>query len=164
MYRIINIKNKKLFFVFIIFILIFNCYFSVYRVFSDSMYPFLDKGDYIISLKTNNINRGDIIVINRENKFLIKRIIAMPGERIDIDKNGNVFINQKYFHEGYVRNKSFNTLDIKLPYKVIDDSYFVMGDKRDSSIDSRFKSIGSIKSNEIKGKVILKIYPFRVVK
>ncbi|MDO4519847.1 MAG: signal peptidase I [Eubacteriales bacterium] len=133
----------------------------VLRIYGNSMTPTLTEGDLIISIKGANFERGDIIAFYYNNKVLVKRVIAFPGEWVDISENGEVSINGELQAEPYVQNQALGTCDIKLPYQVPEDRYFVMGDKRAVSIDSRSSSIGCIAKEQIVGKIVFRIWPFK---
>ena len=95
------------------------------------------------------------------NKILVKRVIANTGQWVDIDKDGNVFVDNIKLDEPYIVEKSFGETNIKLPYQVPDSRIFVLGDNRDVSIDSRHTSVGCISDEQIVGKIIFRIWPFR---
>lgn len=154
-----KIKNKIIFLSFCLLIIYLGIFkhFSYYRVFNDSMHPALKKGEYIVAVKLNKYKKGDIVVFKRDNKILVKRIIAETGESVDIDKDGNVFINGDFKRESYANKKSLEPYNIKLPHKITKNEFFVMGDNRAESYDSRINEIKDIKIQEILGKVVFNI-------
>ncbi|KIR03178.1 Signal peptidase I [Lachnospiraceae bacterium TWA4] len=131
----------------------------IFRIYGTSMTPTLVEGDMVAATKTERPNRGDLIAFYYNNKILVKRVIAIPGEWVNIDKDGNVYVNDKLLDEPYIKQKALGQCDIKLPYQVEQGRYFVMGDLRDVSIDSRTTSIGCIPQEQITGRLILKIWP-----
>ncbi len=124
-----------------------------------SMSPTLHNGDIILSSERDYYKPGDIIVFQHHNTVLVKRIIASGGDIVDIDEFGNVFVNEKQLDESYLLEKSQGTYDIEFPYQVPEHQYFVMGDNRASSTDSRVVSIGTISEDKILGKAALKLWP-----
>lgn len=137
------------------------------QVIGDSMNPFLIEGDRLLVNKMayafTKPKRGDVIVFDPEidEKSFVKRVIALPGETIDI-KDGNVYINDELLNESYLtEDGTFTYIEPKkMPYVLGNDEYFVMGDNRSVSYDSRAESIGTITKNKIKGKVFFMVYPF----
>ena len=124
----------------------------------DSMSPLYSNGDVAVSMKFNRINRGDIISFYYGNKILIKRVIAVPGDWITIDDKNQVFVNGSKLNEPYVKQTSYDIGDIKYPYQVVADAYFVLSDDRDDNIDSRFTQIGCVKKSDIIGRVLFRIW------
>ena len=131
----------------------------VLQISGNSMSPTFQNGEIVLSLKKNDYKQGDIIAFYHGNKILIKRVIAKSGDWVDIDKDGNVYVNNKKVEEKYIDNIAYGNTDIKLPYQVPDNKYFVLGDDRENSIDSRNTQIGSIDKNDIVGKITLKVWP-----
>lgn len=137
--------------------------FPVLEIYGESMNPTLIEKDIVLCIRKSNFKRGDIIAFYYNNKILIKRIIGISSDWINIDKEGNVYVNNTLLEENYVKEKKYGESDIEYPYQVADDSYFVLGDKRDSSIDSRTKMIGTISKEYIIGKVIFKLWPIKKI-
>lgn len=144
-------------------VLISSLVFPVLQISGDSMDPTLKDGNIIVLYKTTNLKTGDLCSFTWNNRTLIKRIIAGPGDWIEIDAEGNVYVNDVMLDEPYVSEKSVGECDIEFPYQVPDNSYFMMGDKRATSIDSRSTVIGSVNVEQIIGKVWLRIYPFDLI-
>lgn len=134
---------------------------SPVRVNGTSMVDTLKEGDILILNKMNkNYKRFDIVVINSNGTKIIKRIIGLPGENIEY-KNNSLYINNKYVKDVDVEPTADFSLEELYGYKMIpEDYYFVMGDNRDGSSDSRDRRIGLIKKSDIKGKAKFRIWPF----
>lgn len=140
-------------------VLISTLLLPVIQVSGDSMEPTLSDGDIIVLLKTKSYSSGNLCCISWQNKLLLKRVVGMPGDSINIDEEGNVYINDVLLDEPYASHKCLGECDISFPYKVPEGKFFVLGDRRDISIDSRSSSIGCIESDQIVGRVLLKILP-----
>lgn len=138
-------------------VLIATLFLPVIQVTGTSMEPTLSEGDIIFLLKTNNFKTGDLIGFNYEGKVLLKRVIGNPGDYILIDTEGNVYVNDELIDEPYVTGKSLGECDLTFPYQVPENSWFVLGDHRDVSIDSRSSAIGCVRKEQIIGKMIFKI-------
>ena len=139
-------------------VLIATFFMPVFQISGKSMAPLYDNGDLVISVKTKKLNPGDIIAFYHGNKILVKRVIAGSGQWVVIDKNGNVFVDGNKVNEDYIKEKSLGDTDIKFPYQVPVDTWFVLGDNRLETIDSRNSEIGTIKNDDIIGKIIFKIW------
>lgn len=135
----------------------------VLQIYGDSMTPTLDEGEIVVAVKGDNFKTGDVIAFYYNNKILIKRVIAQPGEWVNIDQDGTVYVNNTEIDEPYVSGKSMGECDLILPYQVPESRVFVMGDHRDVSIDSRSRSIGCVADEQIVGKVIFRIWPLSQV-
>lgn len=141
-------------------ILIASLWIPILNIHGKSMTPTLDEGEVVACLKTTDFKVGDIIAFYYNNKILVKRVIAGPGEWVDIDNEGNVYLNGKELKEPYLTEKALGETNIDYPYQVPEDRYFVMGDHRDTSLDSRTKAIGSIAEEQVIGKIFFNLYPF----
>ena len=137
---------------------------SVLRVNRSSMSPTLKDGEIVIALKRVPVNRGDIIAFYYNNKLLVKRVTAKAGDWVDIDEDGTVSVNGVALDEPYVTEKAFGECNIRLPYQVPDGSFFVMGDHRVASLDSRSTEIGTVHKDMVEGKVFLRIWPLPKIK
>ncbi len=136
----------------------------VLQVSGSSMEPTLNDDDIIVLVKTSKFKTGEICGFYWQNKLLLKRVIGGPGDIISIDGEGNVTVNGEVIDEPYIKEKSLGICDIEFPYQVPENRYFVLGDNRDVSIDSRSSEIGSIEKEQIIGKVFFRIYPFKKIK
>ena len=132
----------------------------VLRIYGTSMTPALDAGDIVVTVRSGSYNSGDVIAFYYNNKVLIKRIIGLPGEWVDIDENGNVSVDGEILEEPYLTEKSQGEYDIELPYQVPDGRYFIMGDHRRVSSDSRNSAVGCVSEEQIVGKLIFRVWPF----
>ncbi|MDE7017222.1 MAG: signal peptidase I [Lachnospiraceae bacterium] len=137
------------------------------QVSGSSMEPKLSDGDNLIvdkiTYRFKEPERYDIIVFPfqyEENTFYIKRIIGLPGETVYIDGEGNILINDKILEEGYGREIIREPGRAYEPITLGDDEYFVMGDNRNNSSDSRDPSVGNVKRDDIIGRAWLRIWPF----
>lgn len=141
-------------------VLIATLAFPVLQISGSSMEPTLNDEEIVVLLKTTNMKKGELCCFSYQNKLLIKRVIGQPGDRIDIDENGNVYVNNEYLNETYVTDKALGECDITFPCYVTDNHYFVLGDHRSTSIDSRSSVIGLVSEEYIVGKIFFRIWPF----
>ena len=133
----------------------------VLEVNNTTMKPLLKNNEIVLSLKTKKLNKGDIIAFYQGNKILIKRVVAVPGNYISIDEEGNVYVDGEVLDEPYVTNKQKGETNIEFPYQVPESEYFVLSDERDKTTDSRNEDIGLIKKDNVIGKVIFRVCPFK---
>lgn len=140
-------------------VLVATLWLPVLQIYGNSMSPTLQDGEIIFSIKTSDFEPGDVISFYYNNKILVKRVIARPGEWVDIDKDGNVFVNNVLLNEPYLDEKSFGDCNIELPYQVPDGKYFVMGDHRSTSVDSRSTAVGCVAQEQIVGKILFRVWP-----
>ncbi len=144
-------------------VLVATLFLPVLRVSGSSMEPTLEDQDVIVLASTGNFETGDLVGFYYQNKLLLKRVIAGPGDWVDIDADGNVSVNGEMLDEPYVTNLALGETDRAYPYQVPDERYFVMGDNRITSIDSRSTSIGCIETDQIVGKVFLRVWPLNKI-
>lgn len=144
-------------------ILVATLWLPVLQIYGSSMTPTLSDGDITVSLKTGDCSTGDVIAFYYNNKILIKRVIARAGDWVDIDVDGNVYVNDVLLDEPYVTEKAFGDCNIELPYQVPESRLFVMGDHRSVSTDSRNTSVGCVSDEQIVGKIVFRVWPFKQI-
>ena len=140
-------------------VLVATLWLPVLQVYGRSMEPSLSEGEIVVSVKSGRLESGEIIAFYYNNKILIKRVIGGPGDWIDIDENGVVFVNGEPLYEPYITDRAFGLCDIDLPYQVPDERYFVMGDHRSTSVDSRSTTVGCVAEEQIVGKIVFRVWP-----
>ena len=140
-------------------VLITTLFLPILQISGDSMSPTLNHDEIVILLKTDDFDRGDLIGFYYQGKILLKRVIALPEDEVVIDADGNVYVNGEILDEPYVSEKGLGDCDLEFPYKVPGTGYFVLGDQRSNSVDSRNSAIGAISKDDIIGKVFLKVWP-----
>ncbi len=145
-------------------LIIRNYVFERAQVVGQSMEPTFQDGDNLLieklSYRFGKVSRYDTIVFDLGNDFLIKRVYGLPGEQVSIDSNGLIYINGKLLDDKY----AYNTIDhaglaagdgIMLK----EGEYFVLGDNRDHSTDSRYAEVGTVKRDQIRGRVFFRMLP-----
>ena len=135
----------------------------VLQIEGTSMEPTLSNGDVVLLAKTTRFDRGDLCGFTWNNKLLIKRVIGLPGDWIEMDTDGNIYLNGEKLDEPYVQQKAMGECDLEFPIQVPQEQFFVVGDMRESSIDSRNSMIGCIPKEQIVGKVFFRIWPFKSI-
>ncbi|MBR3597779.1 MAG: signal peptidase I [Clostridia bacterium] len=140
-------------------VLVATLWMPVLQIYGSSMTPTIEEGQIVVSVKSKNFEQGDLVAFYIGNKLLVKRIIATPSDYVLVDENGTVFVNGEELDEPYVSEKAFGECDIEYPYQVPDSKYFLMGDHRKTSIDSRTSAVGCISDEEIVGKILFCVWP-----
>ena len=140
-------------------ILVATLWLPVLQIFGSSMTPTLQEGEIVVSVKANTMSPGDVVAFYYGNKVLIKRYIAGPGSWVDIKEDGTIYVDEQPLDEPYLTNKAFGICDLELPYQVPEETYFLVGDERETSVDSRHSSVGCISKEEIVGKIIYRVWP-----
>ena len=141
-------------------VLITTLFLPILQISGDSMSPTLEHDEIVILLKTKEFSRGDLVAFYYQGKILLKRVVALPEDEVAIDAEGNVYVNGELLDEPYVTEKCLGDCDLEFPYKVPGTGYFVMGDQRTNSVDSRNSVIGAVSLDNIIGKVFLRAWPF----
>ena len=140
-------------------ILVATLWLPVLQIYGNSMTPTLQDGEIILSAKTSEFKPGEIIAFYYNNKILVKRVICGPGDWIDIDGDGTVYVNDVELEEPYLVEKALGECDITLPFQVPDGRWFVMGDHRSTSVDSRSTTVGCVSDEQIVGKIMFRVWP-----
>ena len=140
-------------------VLIATFWLPVLKVYGSSMSPTMEPGEVIVTVKSDTFKSGDIVAFWQGTKLLIKRVIAGPGPWIDIASDGTVSVDGQALKETYLNGKARGTCDIELPHQVEESHWFLMGDNRGSSLDSRTASIGDVSIDQIEGKILFRIWP-----
>ena len=144
-------------------VLIATLVLPVLQIEGKSMEPTLVNGNIVLLTKTVNFERGELCGFSWNNKLLIKRVIGIPGDWIEIDTDGTVYLNGEMLEEPYAQQLSMGECDLEFPFQVPQEQYFVLGDMRESSIDSRNTLIGCVEKDQIVGKVFFRVWPFKTI-
>lgn len=144
-------------------ILIATLFLPVLEIHGNSMNPTLNSKDIVVSVKTSKLERGDICCMYYNNHILVKRVIGVAGDEINMDEAGNVYVNGKLLDEPYLKEKALGDCDIEFPLTVPEQTVFVLGDNRSTSVDSRNSLIGCISVDEIVGKIVFRVWPLSSV-
>ncbi|MBR1972068.1 MAG: signal peptidase I [Oscillospiraceae bacterium] len=140
-------------------VLVATLWLPVLQIFGASMTPTLQEGQIVVSVKAKNMKPGDIVAFYYGNKVLVKRYIAGPGSWVDIQEDGTVLVDGAVLEEPYLEQKHLGITDLEYPYQVPDGSYFLMGDHRETSVDSRHSSVGCITEEQLVGKIVYRVWP-----
>ena len=136
----------------------------VLQIAGTSMEPSLNDGEIVLLAKTSRLKTGDLCAFYYSNKILIKRVIATPGDYIWIEPDGTVFLNGTELDEPYITEKALGECDVEFPYQVPEKAFFVMGDRRETSIDSRSSVIGCVAEDQLLGKLLCRVWPLSELK
>ena len=131
----------------------------VLKIYGSSMSPTLTEGDVVVSVKVQEFQQSDIVAFYYGNKLLVKRYIAGAGQWVDMDENGAIRVDGNLIQEPYVDSLSYGNADITFPYQVPEGKYFLVGDHRSVSVDSRHSVVGSVAKENIVGKIVFCIWP-----
>jgi len=143
-------------------VLVATLWLPVLQIYGSSMTPTLREGEIVVSVKVNDLEPGDIVAFYYGNKVLVKRYIAGPGTWVNILEDGTIVLNDQVLEEPYLSEKAFGICDLELPYQVPEGSYFLVGDERETSVDSRHSSVGCISRDQMVGKIVYRVWPFEV--
>ena len=131
----------------------------VLQIYGSSMTPTLNEGQIVVSLKSKNLKQNDLVAFYIGNKILVKRLIAEPGDSVLIHEDGTVFVNGMELNEPYISEKALGECDLEFPYQVPESRYFLMGDHRETSVDSRSSVVGCVAEEQIVGKIVMRVWP-----
>ena len=140
-------------------VLVATIWMPVLQIYGSSMTPTLGEGDIVVSVKGSDFEQGDLVAFYLGNKILVKRCIAGPGQWVDIDEDGTVYVDGEALDEPYLTEKSLGDCNIELPYQVPDNRYFCMGDHRSTSVDSRNTAVGCVAEEQIVGRIVFRVWP-----
>lgn len=140
-------------------VLVATIWMPVLQIFGSSMSPTLQEGEIVISVKGTEFQQGDLVAFYLGNNILVKRYIAGPGQWVDMDEEGNVFVDGVLLDEPYIQEKSLGNANLDFPYQVPENRYFCMGDYRATSVDSRHTQVGCVAQEQIVGKIVFRIWP-----
>lgn len=141
-------------------VLVATLWMPVLQIYGNSMTPTLEEGQIVLSLKESEFKQGDLVAFYLGNKLLVKRVIAGPGQWVEINADGEVYIDGEYLEEPYVLELALGQCDLEFPYQIPDERYFLMGDQRVTSVDSRSSVVGCVAEEQIVGRIVYCVWPF----
>ncbi len=142
---------------------LFTFVMPVVKYYGNSMSPTLSDGQILIVSKVAKIETGDVIAFYYNNKVIVRRVVATGNNQVSIDVFGAVSVNGEELDEPYVESKTLGQCNLSFPYNVPTNSYFVLGDNRETAMDSRLSEIGVVTADRLIGKVIFSLYPFQTI-
>ncbi len=140
-------------------VLVATLWLPVLQIYGSSMSPTLSPDSIVVSVKGSDFQPGEICAFYYNNKILVKRVIAGPGDWVDIDAEGNIYVNDQLLDEPYITEKALGDCNIELPYQVPEERYFMVGDHRSVSVDSRNTAVGCVAEEQIVGKIVYCVWP-----
>ena len=142
-------------------VLVATVWMPVLQIYGSSMTPTLNEGKIVVSVKGSDFEPGDLVAFYLGNKILVKRCIAGPGQWVDINENGDVFVDGELLDEPYLTEKALGECDQSFPYQVPESRFFCMGDHRATSVDSRHSAVGCVAEEQIVGKIVFRVWPLQ---
>ncbi len=142
---------------------LFTFIMPVVKYYGNSMSPTLHDKQILIVNKMAEIKRGDIVAFYYNNKVIVRRVVAVGNEQVAIDVFGTVSVNGTVLEEPYVEQPTLGQCNLDFPYSVPAKSYFVLGDNRDTAMDSRLSEIGVVTEDRLIGKVVFSLNPFKTI-
>ena len=140
-------------------VLVATLWMPVLQIYGNSMTPTLHEGQIVVSVKGANFEKGDLVAFYLGNKLLVKRVIAGPADVVNMTQDGTVFVNGEELDEPYVQEKALGECDLEFPYQVPESRYFLMGDHRKTSVDSRSSAVGCVAEEQVVGKIVFCVWP-----
>ncbi|MDY3225112.1 MAG: signal peptidase I [Candidatus Faecousia sp.] len=140
-------------------VLVATLWMPVLQIYGNSMTPTLHEGQIVVSVKGANFEKGDLVAFYLGNKLLVKRVIAGPADVVNMTQDGTVFVNGEELDEPYVQEKALGECDLEFPYQVPDSRYFLMGDHRETSVDSRSSAVGCVAQEQVVGRIVFCVWP-----
>ncbi len=141
-------------------ILVTTLWIPVLQIYGSSMNPTLEEGQIVVSVKGSDFETGDLVAFYIGNKLLVKRVIAGPADMVEITEDGTVYVNGEMLDEPYISEKALGECDLEFPYQVPESRFFLMGDHRATSVDSRSDVVGCVATEQIVGRITFCVWPF----